>query len=364
MLIECSRCVMNSTVVDLILDEKGICNYCSEFEERSNLVQLRNGTSSSDLTDFLEKVKRNGKGKKYDCIIGVSGGVDSSFVLIEAVRLGLRPLAVHMDNGWNSELAQNNISNIVSKLGIDLYTHVIDWEEYRSLLGSFLDSDVIDIELLYDNAMLSVNYRLAQKFNLKYILSGSNQATEGMRMPKSWSWLKFDSRNIKGINRKFNNIRIKSFPLISIWNYAYASLVRRIEWVPFLDYMDYNKESALIELESKFNFKRYPYKHYESIFTRFYQGFILPTKFGVDKRIIHLSTLIMTNQISRHEAKLILTSEPYESKEKLEEDYKYFLKKMNITKEEFMIYLSRPEISHDSYASSIRLWRFIKNNVK
>lgn len=358
---ECSRCLMNTSVEDVIINDIGLCNYCTDFENRVDQVLVENTEESNKrLNEFLTSVKRNGKGKKYDCIIGVSGGVDSSYVLIKAVEFGLRPLAVHMDNGWNSELAQNNISNIVKKLNVDLYTHVIDWDEYKSLLKSFLDSDVIDIELLYDNAMLAVNYKLARKFNLRYILSGSNQATEGIRIPKSWSWLKLDSKNIIGINKSFNNIKIRSFPLFSVTNFLYYSLIKRIKWVPFLDYITYKKDSAIEELESNYNFKKYPYKHYESIFTRFYQGFILPTKFGVDKRMVHYSTLILTNQISKDEAKHQIGNHPYGSSEKLKKDYNYFLKKMQISEEYFEEYLRRPEKPHSTYNSSIRFWNLLK----
>ena len=193
----CNRCVMDTTAADITFDENGVCNYCTEFLSRSGHILNKSPEQRKvELDAFVSKVKADGKGKKYDCIVGVSGGVDSSWVLVKAVELGLRPLAVHMDNGWNSELAQNNIANLIKYLNVDLYTHVIDWQEYRGLMQAFFDADVIDIELLYDNAMLSVNYQKASYYGLKYILSGSNQSYEGMAMPKNWNWLKFDKRNI------------------------------------------------------------------------------------------------------------------------------------------------------------------------
>ena len=198
----CKRCVMDSTAIPFNLDNKGNCNYCTFYLEQKQ-KNLRSEYTEKNFVELIEKVKSDGKNKKYDCIIGVSGGVDSSWVLVNAVRLGLRPLAVHMDNGWNSELAQNNISNLINELNIELYTHVIDWNEYRDLQKSFFKSNVVDIELLYDNALLGVNYSQSSKYGLKYIISGSNTATEGIPMPVNWAKNnKVDLKNIKNIWKK------------------------------------------------------------------------------------------------------------------------------------------------------------------
>lgn len=187
----CKRCLMDTTAKDITFDEDGYCNYCTEFLESLNNP---NRKISLPLNELVEKIKADGKGKEYDCVVGVSGGVDSSYTLVKVKELGLRPLAVHMDNGWDSELAANNIKNLVEKLGVDLYTHVIDWEEYRELMQAFFDADVIDVELLYDNAMLAVCYQQAGKYGVKYILAGSNTATEGMRLPENWNWFKRDKK--------------------------------------------------------------------------------------------------------------------------------------------------------------------------
>jgi len=176
---------MDISAADIFFDAKGICNFCTEFlREKSNIIFEDLKKKEEKLKYFIKKVKEEGKEKKYDCIVGVSGGVDSSWTLAKVKELGLRPLVVHMDNGWNSELAQNNIANLVQNLQVDLYTHVINWNEYRELMQAFFEADVIDVELLYDNAMLAVNYQQANKYGVKYILSGSNSSTEGMRMPK------------------------------------------------------------------------------------------------------------------------------------------------------------------------------------
>nr|WP_255700533.1 N-acetyl sugar amidotransferase [Dethiosulfovibrio faecalis] len=355
----CSRCVMDTTARDISFDENGVCNYCTDFLSRSSKVLFKDPEArKKELDAFVAKVKKDGKGKPYDCIIGVSGGVDSSWVLVKAIELGLRPLAVHMDNGWNSELAQNNISNLVQKLGVDLYTHVINWEEYKSLMQAFFDADVIDVELLYDNAMLAVNYRMAGKYGIKHILSGSNQATEGMRIPYSWTWLKWDKKNIKAIAKKFQGISLKTFPSIGTVEFILKGMVGGIKWESFLDYTEYNKFAALEVLQRDFSYKPYPYKHYESIFTRFYQGYILPEKFGVDKRKVHLATLVVSGQMSREDALKGLAGIAYPSERELEEDIAYFLKKMGWSRDELDSYLARPEKPHSAYPSEKAFYKF------
>ncbi len=355
----CSRCVMDTTANDISFNEDGVCNYCTEFLERSSQIIFKNPESrKQDLNAFVSKVKRDGKGKPYDCIVGVSGGVDSSWGLVKAVELGLRPLAVHMDNGWNTELAQNNISNLIQKLGVDLHTHVINWEEYKGLMQAFFDADVIDVELLYDNAMLAVNYRMASKYGLKHILSGTNQATEGMKIPASWNWFKWDKKNIRAIGKIFQNISLNTFPAIGTIDYILKNVFAGIKWESFLDYLDYNKFTALNVLQQNFNYKPYPYKHYESVFTRFYQGYILPEKFGVDKRKIHLATLVASQQMSREDALKGLEGIAYPSEKELEEDKTYFLKKMGWSKEQLKNYISRPEKPHSAYPSEKRFCEF------
>ena len=294
---QCKRCVMDTTAKDIFFDKNGYCNYCNVFLKR---LDSFNGSSSKqdDLNNLIDEIKQSGKNQQYDCIVGVSGGADSSYTLHLVKELGLKPLAVHMDNGWNSELAVNNIKNLVEKLKVDLYTHVIDWEEYKALMQAFFDADVIDIEILYDNAMLAVNYALAKKYGVKHILSGSNTVTEGMKMPSNWNWSKTDKSNIVNIG-KINGVKIKTFPIIGTFERMYYKEIKKIQWIPFLDFFEYHKEKAMDYLVVHYDYKKYPYKHYESVFTRFYQGYILPEKFNVDKRKLHLSTLICSKQIQR-----------------------------------------------------------------
>lgn len=346
---------MDTSAKDITFDKNGICNYCIEFlKTSSDVLDHSNLKKNESLNRLIELIKTQGKGKSYDCIIGVSGGVDSSWVLVQAKRLGLRPLAVHMDNGWNTQLAENNINNLVKTLGVDLYTQTIDRKEYNRLLQAFFDADVIDIELLYDNAMLAVNYQQANKYGLNYILSGSNKATEGMRMPPTWNWFKYDKMNILALAKRGGIKTLTTCPSIGVYGYIYNNYIKGNKWVPFLDYLDFNKFEALDELELNFGYERYPFKHYESIFTRFYQAYILPIKFGVDKRRVHLSTLVAAGQLSRDEAIQQLKGIAYLDPQDLQTDIQYFLKTMGWSQQELDNYLERPEILHSAYPSEIK----------
>jgi N-acetyl sugar amidotransferase len=353
----CSRCVMDTSAAGITFDEAGICSYCKAFvRQSSHILDKAPEDRRRDLEALVAEIKKVGRDKRYDCVMGVSGGVDSSWALVKAVELGLRPLAVHMDNGWNSELAQNNIANLVRGLGIDLYTHVIDWGEYRQLMQAFFDADVIDVELLYDNAMLAVNYQQAKLHGVRHILAGTNQSTEGMPMPANWNWFKFDKKNIRAIARQRGNVKLRTFPAIGTLDFIRYEFVSKARWISFLDYFDYNKAASMAELQDRFGYKPYPYKHYESVFTRFYQGYILPRKFGVDKRRLHLSSLIVTGQMPREIALQDLERIPYPSERDLEEDRRYFLKKLGWSEGQLEDYLSRPEVSHAVYGTEKPLW--------
>lgn len=350
--VQCARCLMDTTAVNITFDINGNCNFCTDFLKVLEKPKKRLNLS---LDDLIKRIKLDGRGKPYDCILGISGGVDSAYTLVKAKEYGLRPLAVHMDNGWNSELATTNIKNLVEKLDVDLYTHVINWEEYRELMQAFFDADVIDIELLYDNAMLAVNYQQASKYNIKYILAGSNTATEGMRMPNNWNWLKFDKKNIRKIAR-LRKVKLKTFPSIGTIGFIYNEFVKSRKWVSFLDYLTtYNKFDAITTLQEKYLYKPYPYKHYESVFTRFYQGYLLPRKFGVDKRKVHLSTLVLTGQLLKETALKQAEGIAYESLSALEADISFFLKKMGWSREQLEQYIQRPEKSHLLYGSEKKI---------
>lgn len=351
----CTRCIMDSTAENIYFDNDGICNFCKDYLDKSQ----KKTKTQENLKELINKIKKSGKNLKYDCIVGLSGGVDSTFSLVKACQNELRPLAVHLDNGWNSELAQNNISNIVRKFKVDLITHVIDWKEYRNYQEAFFLSNVIDVELLMDNAMLAVNYFYANKFGVKFILSGTNTSTEGFQIPKNWSWFKNDKKNILSIGKKFKNVKPLTFPMFGTYDFIYYKFIKKIEWILFPDYFDYNKKKAIDELVEKFNFKPYPYKHYESVFTRFYQAYILTKKFGVDKRKLHLSNLIISNQMTRNEALIEIQKPTYPNEDDENQDINYFLKKMKWDKSKLEKYLNSSEIKHDFYPSERKLWHFL-----
>jgi len=338
---------MDTSAEGIYFDENNICNYCINFENKLKKLKSR----KIKIKELVDKIKKN-KHYEYDCVIGLSGGVDSCFTLHKAVEIGLKPLVVHMDNGWNSELAQNNIENLIKTLDIDLFTHVINWNEYKDMMNSFFASDVIDVELLMDNAMLSVNYQQASKNKIKYILAGTNVSSEGMSMPSNMNWFKYDKKNILNIINIFGNNKINTYPIIGTLDLVYYIAIKRIKWISFLDFFEYNKFEAIDLLKKKYNFKPYPYKHYESIFTRFYQGYLLPKKFGIDKRILHYSTLIMSGQISREEVLNELKKKhAYPSDEMLNNDKEYFLRKMGWKEQDLEDYINRPGKKHDYYKS-------------
>jgi N-acetyl sugar amidotransferase len=352
---------MDTSAKSISFDDLGRCSFCSTYlAQNEDLLATKFAPRTDALNKLLSRIKHSSRGREYDCIVGVSGGVDSSWALVEAVRLGLKPLAVHMDNGWNTELAQNNIENLIRELNVDLFTYVIEWDEYRRLMQSFFDADVIDIELLYDNAMFGVNYQQALKEKCRFILAGTNQATEGILMPQEWNWFKRDRRNILDIARQAGEAKITTFPAFGTFDYIRAEYLHRTHWTSFLDYTGYDKIRAEKDLVQQYGYKPYRYKHYESVFTRFYQGHILPNKFGVDKRRIHLSNLIVTGQMSRDSALEELERTPYPDQLTLEADINFFLKKMGWARGDLDSYLTRPRREHSEFKSERRRWEAFK----
>lgn len=352
---------MDDSASDFIAKTGG-CNYCDDFffASRDPKRVVGSKEKESKLSEMVSLTQKLGHNKPYDCIVGVSGGADSSWTLVKVIELGLRPLAVHMDNGWNSDLSVSNIHQLVSKLKVDLHTEVLDWEEYRNLMKAFFAADVVDIELLYDNAMYSACIRQARKYGLKVVLSGNNHATEGFRIPPGWNWNdKHDGGNIRSIARWYG-ARIKSFPVYSNWDFVWDYFVRKIKWVSFLDYLDYDKKAAMQELSENFGCRPYPYKHYENVFTRFYQGYLLPEKFHIDKRRSHLSALVCSGKMDREAAEKDLLENPYPSLEEREQDRMFFLKKMGWEGVELENYLRRPERSHDEWFTETRFFGPLK----
>ena len=352
---ECNRCLMdNINNKSIYFNEKGFCNFCENYLLKKKKIEIMN--SATELEKLHKQIKEDGKGKKYDCIIGLSGGIDSSTVLVKAVEKGLRPLAVHLDNGWNSEISQNNIKNLVSKLNVDFETYIIDWEEYQNLMSAFLSANVVDIELLMDNAMISINYKYCRKYNLKHILAGTNFNSEGIKMPDNWNWFKYDKKNIVEIYKKFKKNKIKSLPTFGTLDYIYNTYIKKIKWISYLDYFNYNKLSEINNLKSNFNFKPYGHKHSENIFTRFYQNYILPNKFNIEKKKVHLSSLIMSGAISKDQAKEQLKQNVYDINSDLETDKRFFLKKIGWNNNDFIKYMNEKPKLHSEYPSELSFW--------
>lgn len=329
---------------DITFDEKGISNYYYNYQKAA-AERLHFGDEGWErLTAIADQIKQVGKGQPYDCIMGLSGGVDSTYVAYLAKKLGLRPLAVHFDNGWNSELSVMNIQNIVTKLDLDLFTYVINWEEFKDLQLSYLKASVVDIEAITDHAIFATLYRLAGEKNIKYVLSGTNVQTENT-LPRSWIFSKADHINIKSIHKKFGTVPLKTFPFIDQKVKRYYFNVKGIRSISVLDYLEYNKKQVKELIQNEFGWRDYGGKHYESIWTRFYQGYILPHKFKIDKRKAHLSDLIFSGQITKEEALQELAIPMYDPAQ-FRSDYEFVLKKLGLSENEFEEIMARPPRSH------------------
>jgi len=355
----CSNCVMDTTDTDIVFDEKGVCNHCHEYEEKRKPVDQPLEVKQKKLAAFTAQIKKAGEGKDYDCITGVSGGVDSTYAVYLLKELGLRPLVVHLDNGWNSELAVQNIENIVTRLGFDLYTKVLDWNEFKELQVAYLKASVLDLEALTDHAITATLYEQAAANNIKYIMAGTNTVTEAI-LPVNWRYANKtnDSVNIRDINDRFRKKPIKDFPLLSFQKYSYYFKIKKIQWFGLLDYYDYDKAGAKAIIEKELGWRDYGGKHYESIITRFYQGYILPNKFNIDKRRAHLSTLIVSGQMSR-EAALKELALPIMEEQVLKQDLEYVPKKLGLTEKDFEEIMKLPPKSHYDYKTDKKIRNFI-----
>lgn len=351
----CTRCVMDTTDPDIVFDNNGVCNHCTNaIQLYKSIVEDKDRTNK--LKILVEEIKKSGTNKKYDCVIGVSGGVDSTYVAYLVKELGLRPLAVHLDNGWNSELAVSNIEKVLKGLNIDLYTYVLDWEEFKNLQLSFIKASVPHCEHPTDHAIVSILYKVANKNNIKYIIYGSNTSTESVSV-KTWSGGQLDWKYIKGIHKVYGKIKLKNYPHVSGFGLAYYRKFKKIRTINILDYVDYNKEKAMEFLETKLGWIYYGGKHYESIYTKFFQTYILPKKFNIDKRKTHLSALICNGEITREDAIKELQKEII-NEESLRNDMEYVCKKLGISEEDFNKYMSESIKSFYDYPSYENSWYF------
>jgi N-acetyl sugar amidotransferase len=340
-------------------DSNGVCSHCLEFERVTRKNWFPNETGARLLASIIDQIRLSGKGKDYDCIIGLSGGVDSSYMTIKAHEWGLRPLVVHVDAGWNSEIAVANIEKVVSYCDYDLFTHVVDWEEMRDLQLAYLRSGVANQDVPQDHVFFASMYHFAIEHGIRYILSGGNIASECI-FPKAWHGSAMDAINLRAIHRKYCEIPLKTYTTISFFDYYFwYPFVRKMRTVRPLNYLPYNRATAIKELEQLIGWRTYGRKHCESLFTRLFQNYYLPTKFGYDKRRPHLSSLIVSGQLAREDA-LRELREPLYDPQALEEDIGYFCKKMCISRRQFDEFMTAPVQHYTDFPNWDKYHRFLK----
>jgi N-acetyl sugar amidotransferase len=357
----CVRCVMDTSDPEIRFDEQGVCNHCHAYDALA-AREVRTGQAGKEaLLRIVDRIKAHGRGKQYDCVMGVSGGVDSTYLAYIAKQLGLRPLAVHMDNGWDSELAVSNIEKVLKTLSIDLYTEVLDWGEFRDLQLAFLKASVSDAEIPTDHAIGAAIYRVASERGIRYLLSGENVVTEGI-LPGSWTYGVWDWKYIHSVHQRFGTVPLRTYPHYRLADLFYYRAARQIRSIRPLNLLPYVKSAAMRVLQHELGWKYYGGKHYESIYTRFFQGYILPRKFGIDKRKAHLSTLICSGQITREAAVTELSCQSY-SPELQRQDCEYVIKKLGLRPEEFAAIIALPIRTHRDFPNAEAIFHRVRGLV-
>jgi aminotransferase len=355
----CSRCIMDTSDPQITFDDDGVCNHCIEFETVTRLHWFPNEQGRELWARQVEQIQTAGAGREYDCILGLSGGVDSSYLALKVHELGLRPLVVHVDAGWNSELAVANIEAIVKHCDYDLHTHVVDWEEMRDLHLAYLRAGIPNQDVPQDHIFFASMYHFATQNRIRYILSGGNLATEAI-FPRSWHGSAMDAINLRAIHRQFGERELRNYKTISFFQYyCWYPLVKRMRTVRPLNYMPYDKSTAIKTLVATVGYKPYGRKHGESQFTKLFQNYYLPRRFGYDKRRPHLSSLIVSGQMTREEA-LAKLREPLYDPDELEIDIAYFCKKLRISRQLFDELVDGPIRTHAEFATWDRSHRVLK----
>ncbi|PMQ16369.1 N-acetyl sugar amidotransferase [Janthinobacterium sp. AD80] len=346
----CSNCVMDTTDTQIVFDEHGVCDHCHDFNDHVLPNWHPDAVGEREFQAVADKIKLEGQGKPFDCILGMSGGLDSSYLLHLAVKkYGLRPLVFHVDGGWNSDIAVSNIQMLVDGLGMDLYTEVINWEEMKDLQLAFFKSGVPHLDIPQDHAFVATLYHFANKHKIKYILNGGNVSTECVRNPLDWLYYGTDLRQIRDIHGRFGKRKLKTFPFSGIlFHKFYLRYIKGVRVVKPLDYMPYSKKIAIDTLASTYGWRAYPQKHFESRFTRFYEGYWLPTRFGMDTRRVQFSSLILTKQMTREEA-LKELSKPAHNPATIDEEFDYIATKLDISSDELRDCMNLPKKSYRDY---------------
>ena len=359
----CTRCVMDTTDPEISFDDQGVCNHCHEFDEVTTKRWFPNEEGKQKLAETVANIKEAGRGQEYDCIIGLSGGVDSSYLAVMIKDYGLRPLVVHVDAGWNSELAVYNIEQVVKYCGFDLHTHVMDWDEIRDLQVSYLRAGIANQDVIQDHAFFASLYHFAVKSKIKYVISGGNIATEGV-FPSAWHHSAMDAVNLHAIHKKFGQIKLKQYKTINVFQYyLYYPFIYKMKTVRPLNFMDYDKQHALDFLKQEVGYKEYGRKHGESVFTKFFQNHYLPVKFGYDKRRPHLSSMILSGQLSREGALAELDKLLYDDRE-LKDDLAYVAKKLHIPLEELNGYISSPGRDYSEFKNWDKIFQVLKKTQR
>lgn len=357
-MIMCTNCVMDTTDSAITFDEYGVCDHCRDFQENVSPNWHTDERGRAELSAIIDQVRKAGKGHDFDCLLGLSGGLDSSFMLHCLVKdFGLRPLVFHVDGGWNSDLAVNNIQMLVEKLGLDLFTEVIDWEDMRDFQLAFFKSGISQIDIPQDHAFIATLYKFANRYNVKYIMNGGNIATEGVRNPLEWLYYGTDMWLINDIRKRFCTRPLTHYPFSSVlFHKFYLRYLRGVQVVRPLNYMPYSKDLAINTLRNEYGWRAYPQKHFESRFTKFFEGYWLPTRFGYDTRKVQFSSLILTGQMTRNEALKKLKVPAYDPST-IDDEFAYIAKKLGISVEELRRYHTMPLKSYKDYRNQEALFR-------
>jgi N-acetyl sugar amidotransferase len=353
----CKRCIMDTSDPEIKFDDQGNCNHCNSALDRAKKTWFPDKNGEKTLDDIIKKIKYEEKDKEFDCIVGLSGGVDSSYLAYLAVNKGLRPLVVHVDCGWNSEQAVKNIESVVKKLNIELHTFVVNWEDMKDLQRAFFKASLPDQDIPQDHAIFAALYNFADKNKIKYVLNGLNFATESI-MPENWGYQAMDYRHLKSIHKKFGEKKIKDYPHVNFFKrYIYYTLIKKMKIINPLNYIDYRKDSAIETMKRELGWQYYGGKHYESRFTKFFQSYYLPMKFNFDKRRAHLSSLIISGQISRDEA-LGKMKENLYSEYEIGNDLEFVAKKLDWSPREFRSIIDLAPTRHQDFPTNENLFNF------
>ena len=353
----CRNCVMDTSDSKISFDDKGICDHCRTYYNDILPKWHTDEKGDKALKEIVKKIKNEGEGKDFDCLMGMSGGIDSSYLLyIMVKKYGLRPLVFHVDAGWNSQIAVNNIERLVDGLGLDLYTEVINWEEIKDLQLAFFKSGVSHIDTPQDHSFFATMYKFASKHNIKHILTGGNYSTECIRNPLEWMYYQSDSIQLKDIYKKYGTGKLKDYPVTNIlWHKVFLPYFKKIKLIRPLDFFPYNKDEAMKTLVDKFGYQEYPQKHFESRFTRFYESYWLSKKFGFDTRKVQYSSLILTGQMTREEALAKLKHPAYDP-ETIMQDFEYIATKLGISVNELQSYMDAPNKTYKDYKSQENIY--------